>query len=227
MTIKKGTNVLKHDPNGSFSPTPDSTPASSHSPTGPSTATPSSLITTHHGSTSCQIKTFKLRQCLFATFPFSQQHIAEIIEDISRQTVSGRWKAEREPALTAPHACGGNKGLSKVSPGVYLGSSGGDLKALPSLLHSLWRVLYPQWFTEAQDQRRVMNERSSWGVRARQRWHPTASKDTNPTLVQLLFLTGPFPQASQIKCIHAFSSKMQNRHSHIKKVSMAYLHQQD
>lgn len=68
----------------------------------------------HHYTTSCQIKTFKLCECLLGTFPFSQQHIAEIIEDISSQTVTKRWKAKRERWQLV--ACGGNEGLSKVSP---------------------------------------------------------------------------------------------------------------
>lgn len=122
-----------------------------------------------HTHTSCQIKTFKLWECLPRTFPFPQQHIAEIIEDISSHTVTKRWKARRG-AVTAPLARGGNEGLSKVSPCLSRIICG-DLKPLPSQFHSLWRVLYPQWFTDAQALCRVMNEHSSQGVRVG-RWLP-------------------------------------------------------
>ncbi len=84
---------------------------------------PFTLITSHHYTTSCQIKTFKLCECLLGTFPFSQQHIAEIIEDISSQTVTKRWKARRErwqllSLVAVTRDC-------QKSLRVYLGSSRG------------------------------------------------------------------------------------------------------
>lgn len=90
---------------------------------GPPLSSPPPLITSHHYTTSCQIKTFKLCECLLGTFPFSPQHIAEIIEDISRQTVTKRWKARRErwqllSLVAVTRDC-------QKSLRVYLGSSRG------------------------------------------------------------------------------------------------------